>query len=247
MSLIPHDLHPQKLLPDPRSKTLLIGPSYHQVLGVFVVFVLFVSSSFIYITRTPKETQTAHVSSAITNKLPSPDKSAFDSIIVEAQSALVWDVKNKTVLYEKNKNTQSPLASLSKLMTALVAHDLFFDDTTVTVPHTTAYGADIQKGHHFSARDLIDYMLVVSSNSAARALADAIIEKENNDEAFVDYMNKKANELGLVDTYFLNSSGLDVDEEELPGSYGSVYDCPITSPYFRICSRITRSNNSRFY
>lgn len=159
----------------------------------------------------------------------------FDDIDILAKAAFVGDVKTGEVLFEKNKEAQLPLASVTKVMTALVASDVPAD-TVVAIREQ-----DIQSGpgglslfEKWNLKELIDYTLVISSNSGANAIAGAagaLIKQSKgeegvtNTEAFLQRMNEKAKELHLSQTFYLNPSGLDVDVEgDVSGAYGSAED-----------------------
>jgi len=141
---------------------------------------------------------------------------------IEAEAVFVWDMYNQKEIFSKNKEQQLPLASLSKIMTALVASD--YEDKNLIVK------LDKEK---WNLKNLLDFTLISSSNSGAAAVASAIqsISNENGKNSFVEKMNKKTKELGLKQTYFLNESGLDIDEEYLSGSYGSARDITMLFDY----------------
>ncbi len=141
---------------------------------------------------------------------------------VQAKAAIVYDINSGTILYNKNIDTTLPIASITKLMTALVASDAFAPTAQVS---TTAQALKTEgesgliEGDTWRARDLSDYMLTVSSNDAAATLALAT----GSQEAFIMQMNKHAQELGLATLSFFNETGLDANEQEA-GAYGSARD-----------------------
>lgn len=153
---------------------------------------------------------------------------------MEAKAIFIWDVYNQKEIYSQNKETQLPLASLSKVMTALVASDYEDKNITVNIDEKNANGG-LKKNEKWNLKDLIDFTLISSSNSGANAVASAIqsfTKNENGDEIpFVKKMNEKAKELNLKQTYFLNESGLDIDESSLSGSYGSAQDVAMLFDY----------------
>jgi serine-type D-Ala-D-Ala carboxypeptidase (penicillin-binding protein 5/6) len=175
------------------------------------------------------------------DSMPSPDMAqrydvgVFSDIILEAKAAYVYDLNHKTVLYEKNAQAQLPLASLTKIMTALIAAESLPYQTVVTLkPEDLSADGDngLMSGESWSARDLLDFTLIVSSNDGARALATAAGALEDASEGvvnlsprevFVGHMNEKARELNLEQTYFLNETGLD-STDEVSGGYGSAQD-----------------------
>lgn len=138
----------------------------------------------------------------------------------EAQCAIVED-SSGNVLYEKNADTRMPMASITKVMTAMVALDSGVDLDTPCRIHATNLGADSQtagfaEGDTPTLRELLRVMLVYSGNDAAENVA---INVAGSEGAFVGLMNEKAQELGMENTHFANPHGLDED-----GHYSTVAD-----------------------
>jgi len=166
-----------------------------------------------------------------------PKYNPFADIILEAKAAFVFDVRQNAVLYEKNADSQLPLASLTKLMTVVAAEDFLAEDTTVPITNRareTEGGAIFSLGEKWRLKDLIDFTLVASSNSGARALASAAAAAEalrsgesydegNKPVSFIERMNAKAREIGLTQTYYTDETGLD-EGPEVPGGFGSARD-----------------------
>jgi D-alanyl-D-alanine carboxypeptidase len=166
-------------------------------------------------TTTPKETPEKN-----------PETEPFSSMRLEADSVFVWDVNKKKTLYSKNAQKEQPLASLTKLMTALVATQNVTGQATTTLSnqHLDAYGEyGLKNNQTWRLDSLISFMLVESANDAARAVAAA--GGQNTDEGyakdFIESMNDTASELDLTDTYFFNPSGLDINEDLISGGYGT--------------------------
>lgn len=154
----------------------------------------------------------------------------FEGTALEAKSAIVWDVRNREVLFSKNADEPLPLASITKLMTVLVASELLGPNEIVPVSLEalrTEGDSGLIDGEKFIVQDLTDLILITSSNDGAAALsasAGAIVEKNYDpEEVFVHAMNLRAQELGLTHTQFFNSTGLDLSESEA-GAYGTARD-----------------------
>lgn len=158
----------------------------------------------------------------IVKEIPKPVLAdPFENIHIEAEAAYVFDARTKKVLFARNEEAQLPLASLTKVMTALVASEV--PEDTIAFLGNDSWGM----------KDLLDYTLMVSSNNGASAIAGAggaIFSKKTDDtsgksnvELFVQKMNEKAHTLHLAQTFYLNPSGLDMDET-LSGAYGSAKD-----------------------
>ncbi len=156
----------------------------------------------------------------------------FEQIAINAKAVYVYDIAQDKVIFQKNEFAQLPLASITKLMTALVATEILPDDSKVTIRKEFLReegDSGLLSGESWSIKDLVDFSLVVSSNDGARALASVAgaFDLKNQDydlgrKDFVLLMNKKAQELDLKQTYFINESGLDSDG--LAGGYGSAID-----------------------
>lgn len=149
----------------------------------------------------------------------------FNGLNVGAKAFVVYDGTNNKVIYAKNPSAQLPLASLTKVMSAMVALDLADKETLI----------DINSGNNFNPNDrnaivpgrwrlsdLLRLALVSSSNSAINATSRALTTPED----FISRMNKKAQDFGLHQTYFLNESGLDINAT-LAGAYGSAANAAI--------------------
>lgn len=153
-----------------------------------------------------------------------------------AKAAYVKDITSGEVIYQKNSDSQLPLASLTKLMTVLTAmNSLSLDDSvTITREALAPEGAGLSEGEVWRVGDLIDYTLVKSVNDGVHALALAASEKNHEDlTGFFARMNAKAKEIGMVQTYFSNDTGLDVSETA-GSSYGSARDIAILFEYLAV-------------
>lgn len=127
---------------------------------------------------------------------------------VTAESIVVVDDKTNTVLYKKDATAIRSLASITKLMTALVLLEtpIQWASTTVITEVDIADDTHIKVGERYRLRDLWDIGLVGSSNSAMRAM---VRESGLSEENFVARMNDKARELGLLSLRFVEPTGLD--------------------------------------
>jgi len=128
---------------------------------------------------------------------------------IKGRAAIVVDLTTGQVLYEQAGTTRSAEASITKLMTAMVAVDLAPLDTTITV---SAQATQVEPnlmglsaGERLTLRELLDGLLLNSGNDAAEAIASGIVDRSH----FVDFMNQKAAALHLRGTHFTNPSGLD--------------------------------------
>jgi D-alanyl-D-alanine carboxypeptidase len=126
---------------------------------------------------------------------------------LSVQAASVSDLDRDTILYEIGSGKRWPIASLTKLMTALLVAETFpFDEIVSITDHavsTEGVSGGFIAGEQFTVTDLLSAMLVASSNDAAVALADRYGYEE-----FVRAMRSRAVELGMRDTNFADPAGL---------------------------------------
>jgi len=136
-----------------------------------------------------------------------------NQISVSAHSAILMEADSGAVLWSKDANRKMPMASTTKIMTALVVlENARLDDVVVVSPNAVGIeGSSIYlfANERISVEDLLYALLLSSANDAAAALA---IEIGGSIEGFADMMNAKAAELELSSTHFTNPHGLD-DEQ----------------------------------
>lgn len=161
----------------------------------------------------------------------------FNGIDIQAESAFVWDVQKQKILFNKDGDSKRPLASITKLMTALISYELLDPKDKVAISQNALKvtgDSGFVDGEEFTTQNLRDMTLISSSNDGAAALgllAGSVIDSEKNpDEIFVEAMNVRARELGLTKTTFFNSTGLDLTETEA-GAYGSARDVALLMEY----------------
>ena len=138
---------------------------------------------------------------------------------IDAEYALVMDSEG-TVYFERNADEATQIASITKIMTAVVALDavdegsISLDDEITVSSEASAIGessASLYAGDTLTLQAALTALLVPSGNDAAVAIAEAVAGSE---EAFVELMNEKAAELGCTDTVYENAHGLDSDGYE---------------------------------
>ncbi len=152
---------------------------------------------------------------------PTLTGSAID-VVLTAESAFAWDIVTGEALYEKAAYEQRPVASLSKLLTALTVRSMLPLDQVVEIPQEARraqlLGANVKLpiGEHATVEDLLAASMIPSANDAAVALA---IAAAGSEEAFVDLANSYAIEHGLEHTKLANATGLTGGEQ-----YSTAYD-----------------------
>lgn len=146
----------------------------------------------------------------------------FGGISLTAKGAIVYDVEEGVALYTKNADTSLPLASVTKLFTALVASEDFKAHESLTIP-AEALGTEGDSGLRtndaWEVQDLLDYLLTVSSNDAATVFA----VHEGGRTNFIQKVNQRARDLGLTTVRIYNESGLD-ESATRAGGYASPRD-----------------------
>ncbi len=198
--------------------------------------------------------------------------SEVSEIEVSAKAAIISDVATNKILYQKNINEKLPIASLTKLMAALVVLDKADLNDVVTI---SAKAAEVEgkKGNLFpgekiTVENLLYILLAHSGNDAAVALAEYVGEKiisveelpdnsvfisepadsnfETNDSVleFIKLMNQKANSFGLKNTHFINPNGLDPAENISDNSNNNDY---IKNPIFNELEKNEKGNYSTAY
>ena len=137
---------------------------------------------------------------------------AYAAPTVSSLSAVVYEPESGLILYEKDARTARPMASTTKLMTALLAVENLDPNRTVTVPAAalpvegTQLG--LRAGETITVRDLLAGLLLLSGNDTANVLA---LLMDDSLPDFAERMNRRALTLGMTDSCFVTPSGLDKD------------------------------------
>ncbi|HLN19398.1 MAG TPA: hypothetical protein VK255_04500, partial [Patescibacteria group bacterium] len=182
------------------------------------------------------------VSQPATSYTPVRKKSISD-LKLWAGSSVVIDVDSGTLLHYDSGRKRTQIASLTKMMTAILVVENIKDlDENVTITpealnvpgtvvgcptSTFCNGNRMYKGEKVKAIDLLRVMLLNSANDSATALG---IHISGSPEKFADLMNEKAKTMGLKDTHFCTPSGLEIDGQE-DRCYSSAYDIARISAY----------------
>jgi serine-type D-Ala-D-Ala carboxypeptidase (penicillin-binding protein 5/6) len=147
-----------------------------------------------------------------------PDVSMAEGALFDGEGRMLW---------ARSPGVRRPMASITKIMTAVVVLEQSNADEVVTVPRAAIVvgqsSANLVAGEKLTIRELLEALLVKSGNDASVALA---IHVGGSEEAFVAMMNKKARDLGLTDTHFANPHGLDAR-----GHYTTANDLGVLARY----------------
>ena len=150
-----------------------------------------------------------------------------DTVDVSAGGVMLMDARTHKVLYAKTAHEKLPMASTTKIMTAILAIEAGNLDALVTVPQE-AYGVEgssmyLRLGEQISMRDLLYGLMLVSGNDAAVAIA---VHVGGSVEGFAALMNAKAASLGAHNTHFVTPNGLPD-----PDHYTTAYDLALIACY----------------
>lgn len=164
----------------------------------------------------------AEISSCLTNS-----KSEIKIPEINSRACVVIDRNTNTVLYGKNENAKRKMASTTKIMTAVIIIENYDLDETIEVSKKAAGTGGsrlgLKAGDKITIRDLLYGLMLCSGNDAAVALAEYA---GGNIQGFAELMNKKSNELGLINTHFETPHGLDSDAH-----YTTAYELALLSNY----------------
>lgn len=201
------------------------------LLGPLLLVIIFVTAQTI---SKPAEEPVPEVAGAvdIVEEKVKEVETSHTRISISARAAVVKDIRTGEIVYAKNRSEALPLASITKVMTALTATESLkeLDVIEITERDKETEGDDtLQIGEKWNMKDIRDFTLISSSNDGASALASVaglVLEDKvpgyEGKESFVAEMNRLAKEIGLKNTHFYNETGL--DEEGKAGAYGSAED-----------------------
>lgn len=136
---------------------------------------------------------------------------------IPCRSAILIEPESGKILFEKDADTLMPPASITKIMTLLLVMEaidsgkMSLDDTVTCSPHASSMGGSqiwFEPGEQMTVHELLKATAIASANDAAVALGEQV---SGSEEAFVNLMNTRAQELGMTNTTFKNATGLDAD------------------------------------
>ncbi|MBQ7647068.1 MAG: D-alanyl-D-alanine carboxypeptidase [Clostridia bacterium] len=155
------------------------------------------------------------------------EASAFSGSF-DAKAALLMEAGTGTVIYSSNENGKLPIASVTKIMCTLLITEaidsgkIALTDTVTVSERAASMGGSqifLEPNEQMTVNDLLKSLIVVSANDASVALAEYVYGSE---ESFIDAMNRRAAELGMNNTHFANTTGLDD-----PDHYSTAYDIAV--------------------
>ena len=149
---------------------------------------------------------------------------------LNAKSVILMEESTGNILYENNPDERLPIASVTKVMTMLLIMEavdsgkINLDDMGTVSENAMSYGGStmfLETGEQLTVNDMLKGIAVASANDGCVAMAEHLAGSES---AFVDMMNEKAKKLGMENTHFMNTNGLDEDDH-----YSSARDVAIMS------------------
>lgn len=151
--------------------------------------------------------------------------------LIEAPGAVLMEKETGTVIYSRDPDTRRSPASITKIMTLILIFDairegtLHLEDTITTSAYARSMGGSqvfLEEGETQNAETMIKCIVIASGNDASVAMAEHVAGTE---QAFVDRMNERANDLGMKNTHFVDCCGLTESQEH----YTTPYDIALMS------------------
>lgn len=177
---------------------------------------------------------------------------AFERLAITTNSSavLVYDLLTGQPLYEKNINAVRSIASVSKMMTAMVIMDSGLNmEEVLTISHNDLSGAKVAStrlaaGDRLTRKEWMLLMLMKSENPAAKVLATTY---PGGFDAFISAMNAKAQSLGMYNTRFADSSGLNPRNVSTAQDLGKMMKEIATNPNYRTIQNFSAAKSYNFY
>lgn len=188
--------------------------------------------------KNPGHTSAGNLSEAALNKIIAANKTKYypktdwlekhpQDLQLSSKGAVILDYNTGEVLLDNNMHAKLPPASITKVLTVLIALENYKLDKLCTVSQEAAdtepYKIVMKAGEQMSVRDLIYGMMMISANDAAEVIAEC---DPGGRETFIAKMNEKVKELGLTDSHFVTPNGLDD-----PNHYSSAFDMATITEY----------------
>lgn len=182
---------------------------------IFLLIIVTLNGAFINLCYADdmEEDETEEITETEINEVNEVSKNAAEVPILNSRRCVIFDRTSKTVMYGKNEELRSAMASTTKIMTATIAleNGNLQDEVTIDRKAAGTGGSrlGLKRGDKITLNDLLYGLMLRSGNDAAVAIAEHI---GGSVEGFAELMNQKATELGLKDTHFVTPHGLDSSE-----------------------------------
>ena len=203
----------------------------HKIFSLILAATLLFTAAFpAYATETEK-TETETTESTTTNTEGTSTDSTSSELTLTAESAILMDATTGKILYEKNSRTKQYPASITKLMTILLALEHGSLEDEITFSHDAVFSIEpgsahiaIQEGEILTLEQVLYGIMLRSANECANAAAEYV---DGSMEKFAEHMTARAKELGCENTNFVNANGL-FDENH----YTTAYDMALIAQEF---------------
>ena len=194
----------------------------HKIFSLILAATLLFTAAFpAYATETEK-TETETTESTTTNTEGTSTDSTSSELTLTAESAILMDATTGKILYEKNSRTKQYPASITKLMTILLALEHGSLEDEITFSHDAVFSIEpgsahiaIQEGEILTLEQVLYGIMLRSANECANAAAEYV---DGSMEKFAEHMTARAKELGCENTNFVNANGL-FDENHYTTAY----------------------------
>lgn len=212
-----------------------------KVVSVLTVVIIFFSSLTVFANL--EEDEESFNVDKIKEEVIETTNNITDSPKINSRIALVYDRASGRILFEKNGNKHTPMASTTKIMTAIVVaeNSNLSDIVTIDTKSANTGGSrlGLKKNDKITVNDLLYGLMLKSGNDAAVALA---IHVGGSVEGFAKLMNDKSAKLGLVNTHFVVPHGLDMD-----GHYTTAYELAKMADYALSNEKIKKIVSTKTY
>lgn len=182
---------------------------------IFLLIIVTLNGAFINLCYADdmEEDETEEITETEINEVNEVSKNAAEVPILNSRRCVIFDRTSKTIMYGKNEELRSAMASTTKIMTATIAleNGNLQDEITIDRKAAGTGGSrlGLKRGDKITLNDLLYGLMLRSGNDAAVAIAEHI---GGSVEGFAELMNQKATELGLKNTHFVTPHGLDSSE-----------------------------------
>ena len=205
---------------------------------VFIIFLIFFITWFVIISQDKlEEFYYAQASMSLQRTIiVVPTQQSLPAIKIESEAGIsvrINSLGKEKLIFQKEISKGLPIASLTKLMTAIIALENYSDlDSPINVSEKAAnqsnayWDGNLTVNQKLSIKELLDLSLVYSSNDASFALSEIMEE-----DLFVEKMNEKSMEIGLANTHFINPTGLDPENQDIIPNYSTIKDLVAITRY----------------
>ncbi len=216
--------------------------AFEKRLVLLLILLIIISGAYFHALWVQDAKNTAYLKEAEKQEaLAQKLQSTFGNVALRAHSAFVVDLSSRRVLYDISSSEKMPLASITKVMTAMITLENLGANTKIPISKESMSeegDEGLLSGETWSRDDLIKFTLIASSNDGARALAmetEEVLDKDHSEKnkltpKFIEKMNAKAKELRMRDTTFYNPTGLDISKTK-PGAIGTAKDVATMMQY----------------